>query len=92
MKLAPPIILVTPAIARLRILLDVLVAIHAIPLLRIVRQSDGVLIIGNTPIASNLRRALDTKVHSLRRADFESLGWVGASSVADLVAGVVDDV
>jgi hypothetical protein len=80
-----------PAIARPCTLLDVLVAIHAIPPLPLVRQSDGILHVYLAPVERHRGCALDHEVLILRGADLDELR-VRAGPVADLVARVVDDV
>lgn len=91
-KLAPPIILVTPTIARLRVLLDVLVAVHAVPPLLVVRKSDSILHVLLAPVESRSGSALDDEPFVVLRSGDLDVGGVGAVPVSDRVAGVVDDV
>lgn len=91
-ELAPPIILVTPSIARLRILLNVLVAIHAVPSLLVVRKSDSVLHIFLTPVESRSGSTLHDEPFVVFGSSDLDVRRVGAVPVADRVAGVVDDV
>ena len=82
----------TPAIARPRTLLNVLVAVHAIPPLLVVRKSDGVLHVYLAPVESRSRSSLDDEpLVVLRRGDLDVVG-VGAVPMAHWAAGLIDDV
>ena len=82
----------TPAIARPRTLLNVLVAVHAIPPLLVVRKSDGVLHVYLAPVESRSWSSLDDEpLVVLRRGDLDVVG-VGAVPMAHWTAGLVDDV
>jgi hypothetical protein len=91
-KLAPPIVLVTPSIARPRALLDELVAIHTIPPLLVVRKRDRVLHVLLAPVESVRRTSLDDEPFLVLRSGDLDVVRVGAVPVAHGVAGVVDDV
>lgn len=82
----------TPAIARPRALLDVLVAVHAIPPLLVVRESDGVLHAHLAPVERRIWPALDDEPFAVFRSGDLDVVRVGAVPVAHRAAGLVDDV
>ena len=82
----------TPAIARPRTLLDELIAVHAIPPLLVVRQSDRVLHVDLAPVESIRRATLDDEPFLVLGSGDLNVVWVGAIPVAHGVARVVDDV
>ena len=91
-KLAPPIVLVTPAVARPRTLLNVLVAVHAIPPLLVIRKSDGVLHAHLAPVERPIWPSLDDEPFFVfRSGDLDVVG-VGDVPMAHWAAGLVDDV
>jgi hypothetical protein len=83
---------VTPAIARPRALLDELVAVHAIPPLLVVRQSDRVLHVHLAPVERIGRTSLDDEPFLVLGSGDLDVVRVGAVPVAHGVARVVDDV
>lgn len=88
-ELTPPIILVPPPIARPCGLLNVPVAVDAIPLLRVVRQRQRILRrLSVEETAAWV--ALDHEVFAARCRDVD-VGGVGAAPGSDLGAVLVDD-
>jgi hypothetical protein len=88
-KLAPPIVLVSPSVARPRRLLHIPVAVNRVPFLGVVGQSQAVLrALAVDKVARGM--AFDHEVVSLGRADVD-VCWVCACPIGNLVAGVVDD-
>ena len=81
-----------PAVARPRTLLNVLVAVHAIPPLLVVRKRDGVLHAHLAPVEGRIWPSLDDEPFFVfRSGDLDVVG-VGAVPVAHWAAGLVDDV
>jgi hypothetical protein len=88
-ELAPPIVLVSPPVARPRRLLDIPVTVFRVPFLGMVRQSQTVLeALAADKVAGGL--ALNLKVVPRGRADVD-VCWVCGRPIANLVASIVDN-
>lgn len=82
----------TPAVARPRTLLNVLVAVHAIPPLLVVRKRDGVLHAHLAPVERSIWPSLDDEPLFVFRSGDLDVVRVSTVPVAHWAAGLVDDV